>query len=266
MIQSFAVKASVIISTYNRPDYLSRVLEGYFDQTEHDFEVIIADDGSKSETAEMIASTAPLSPVPVRHIWHPDEGFRLAAIRNKGSAKASSEYLIFTDDDCIPDRRFVQDHLRYAEKGCFIQGHRVLVTERLSGSFSRDDTAFRRLLALRGGIKNLTNAVRSPFPLIRKDRRLRGIRGCNFSLFKSDFISVNGFNEAFIGWGKEDSELVVRLFRAGLLRKDVKFRLCVYHLYHKEFDRGNLELNIERLEKTKGEEGSFCPDGLDKYL
>ena len=261
------MKVSVIISTYNRPHYLERTIEGYLHQTCPPDEMIIADDGSAEATALRVGELAAVSSVPMRHVWHEDNGFRAAAIRNKAVSSSIGEYLIFCDDDSIPSRSLVADHLQYAERGSFIQGHRVLLGEQISQDFRQKDGTYKAflLLALQGRAGNVMNAFRLPVPLIRLSSSMRGIRSCNMSIFREDFLAVNGFNEDFVGWGKEDSELAVRLYKNGLRRKDLKFRACCYHLYHRQYSRENLEKNIQRLQASVNAP-AFCANGVDKYL
>lgn len=262
------MNVSVIISTYNRPHYLEKTLQGYLHQSISPDEIIIADDGSTAQTAEMVKKIADSSPIPIKHVWHEDKGFRAAAIRNKAIAKSSGDYIILSDDDSVPCSEMVKDHKDFAQKGFFIQGHRVLLmkdaVDTFSFKFANTRGAFR--LMLKGLAKNVSNSLRLPLPLIRKTKSLRGIRSCNMSFFKSDFLAVNGFNEDFVGWGKEDSELVVRFYKLGLMRKDVKFRLCCYHLWHEEFSRDRLKQNIALLEDAMSQEGYYCTNGVDKYL
>lgn len=262
------IKTSVIISAYNRPEYLQRTIEGYLSQSCLPDEIIIADDGSTEETATMIKKMQKNSNIKIFHIWHEDIGFRAAHIRNKAMASASGEYLIISDDDSIPSPSLVEDHLKYAEKGYFLQGHRVLLDSRASESFSFGDISPLKLIRLfiRGQANNITNALRLPTPLLRVSQKLKGIRSCNMSFFRKDIIAVNGFNEDFTGWGKEDSELAVRFYKYGLKRKDIKFRACCYHLYHRHYSRDNLERNLALLEKAKSENGYFCKNGIAKYL
>jgi len=262
------MKISVVISTYNRPHYLVRVIEGYVNQTFKDFEIVVADDGSTEETASVVEEAAHRSDIPVLHVWHPDEGFRPAKIRNRAVSRSSGDYIIFTDDDCIPDPRFVVDHYRYSEEGFFLQGHRVLIGEGASGDFGFMSAAPSNLfvLLLRGEVKNFLNSVRLPYPWIRKGHSLRGIRSCNLSLFRKDFFAVNGFNEDFEGWGKEDSELAARLYKFGIKRKDIKFSACCFHLHHGFFSRERLEQNMEILRLSMGSKDYYCRNGVDKYL
>ncbi|MBU4320607.1 MAG: glycosyltransferase family 2 protein [Thermodesulfovibrionales bacterium] len=262
------MKASVIISAYNRPEYLQRTIEGYLSQSCLPDEIVIADDGSTAETASLIFSLSRNSPVKFLHVWHEDEGFRAAKIRNKAIAKSSGEYLILCDDDSIPVHTMVEDHLKFSEKGCFIQGHRALLGQTVSQDFTFKDISLMALfyLMLKGQAGNILNAVRLPLPLIKVSQSLKGIRSCNMSFFRKDIIAVNGFNEDFKGCGKEDSELAVRFYKYGLRRKDIKFRACCYHLYHRHYSRDSLERNLALLEKAKSENGYFCKNGIDKYL
>lgn len=261
------MKLSVIISTYNRPHYLERTIEGYLHQTCPPDEIVVADDGSTINTARRVGEMAAISNISIRHVWHEDEGFRAAAIRNKAVAASAGEYLIFCDDDSIPSCFLVEDHLQYAERGHFIQGHRVLLAERTSEHFRQKNatSATLFLLALQGKAANVSNAFRLPVPLIRRSSSMRGIRSCNMSIFRKDFLAVNGFNEDFVGWGKEDSELAVRLYKNGLYRKDLKFRACCFHLYHKQYSRENLEQNV-RLLRASVDAPAFCANGVNKYL
>lgn len=261
------MKTSVLITTYNNPDYLRRVLVGFLNQTRAPDEILIADDGSTKDTARAIKDIEKGSPIKLVHIWHEDKGFRAAGIRNRAIASSIGEYIILSDGDTVPSRQLVEDHLKYSEQGHFIQGHRVLVGPDASKSFKFSDinlTNLFRLLLTRGG-GNLANGLRLP-PVVRVSMKRSGIRSCNMSFFKKDVIAVNGFNEDFEGWGREDSELVERFYKYGLKRKDLKFRGCCYHLYHREFDRSAVDKNTRLLEKTASEGAHYCRNGLDKYF
>ncbi len=262
------VRLAVVVPTYNRPHFLRRCLDGYLHQSVFPDEVVVADDGSGEETAALVAEIAAAAPFPVRHVWHEDRGFRAAAVRNRGVAATTADYLLFTDDDCVPAPRLVADHRAAAERGCFVQGHRVLVGPEATATFGYRDLTGVRLLALvaRGELGNAKHCVRLPWPVVRRSRSLVGIRSCNLSLWRDDLLAVNGFNEAFEGWGKEDSELVVRLFHYGIARKDVRFQAAVFHLHHPEFDRGRLERNIRMLEEAQASGVARCERGVDQYL
>lgn len=259
------MKTSLIVTTYNRPDALARILVALENQTRLPDELIIADDGSGPETFEKIAAFLSNPPYEMYHVWQEDRGFRAARIRNKAIRKATGEYIIFLDGDCIPHPRFVEDHLLLAKNGFFIQGKRVLVSRRLSSDFSYKDILsilklFRFLLS--GDISNAHHLVRLPgFPAF-SSRRLSGIKSCNMGLFKKDIVAVNGFNQDFEGWGREDSELAVRLYHYGLKRKEHPFLAICFHLWHEEHDRKQLITNDQLLMKAIQSKEHFCPNGL----
>lgn len=262
------MNVAVIVTTYNRPDYLGRTLAGYLNQTHPPDEIVIADDGSTEETARLVTKIKQETAIDIRHVWQEDRGFRAARIRNKAVAHSRGEYIIPADDDSIPSPNLVLDHVKYAERGHFIQGHRVLLGPALSACFSRQDISPWRLVVygLAGKAQNISNAFTMPWPLVVKSRKLSGIRSCNMSFFRSDFLAVNGFNQDFTGWGKEDSELVVRFYKYGLKRKDIRFRAASFHLHHAEFSRGNLLVNQELLAEAGKAEGYYCPNGINQFL
>jgi len=259
------MKASVIVPTYNRPKALKKVLDGLSCQTWPPHEIIIADDGSTPETARMLDAHRNRSDVPVHHVWQEDEGFRLSRIRNKAILKAQGDYLIMLDGDCIPERHFVEDHLSLAEKGCFFQGKRVIVNQKSEPQFtcSDIDSFARRLFhAMKLDISNSHHILRIPFWPAHKTPKLSGIRGCNMGFFRQDLVAVNGYNQAIQGWGREDQEIVVRLYRYGLKRKENPFKAICYHLWHRENSRNNLEKNDRILENAVASTTFFCESGL----
>jgi glycosyltransferase involved in cell wall biosynthesis len=262
------MKVSVIITTYNRPDYLRRVLDAHLAQGRQPEEILVADDGSGPETALMLQELQVTSPIPIIHVWQENQGFRAGTIRNRAAAQATGSYLILTDDDIIPAANFIRDHVDYAETGHFIQGHRVLMGPHLSRRGTYRDLSFGNLVkwGLRRQAANVTNGLTLPWPLIVKSRQLKGIRSCNMSFFRRDFLAVNGFNQDFQGWGKEDSELAVRFFKYGLTRKDIRYRAGCFHLYHPEYSRDNLEQNLRLLAAAQAREGYYCANGIDQFL
>ena len=118
---------SLVVTTYNRPDALNAVLAACFDQDAGNYEVIIADDGSTANTRELIESLQKTAPVPLKHVWQEDLGFRAAMARNRGTLAAAGEYIVFLDGDCIPQRNFVARHRQLARKGYLVSGSRVLM-------------------------------------------------------------------------------------------------------------------------------------------
>jgi glycosyltransferase involved in cell wall biosynthesis len=262
---------ALVISTYNRPNALLLTLESVMHQSQMPSEIVIADDGSSPETTILIEKYCTQIPVPLIHCWHPDNGFQLAMIRNKAIALSSSEYIISIDGDLILHKHFIRDHMRTSEHGCFIQGSRVLLSEQLTAQIEKDNS-IPKLDWLSKGIKNRLNAIYNPIIshwLSKKQRKtdhMEGVRGCNMAFWRNDYVAVNGFNEDISGWGREDSELVVRFKNQEIQRKNLKFGGIVWHLFHIERSRESLSQNDAVLEKAICQRLSKCQNGINKYL
>ncbi len=256
-------RISVIVATYNRPDALRKTLGGLLHQLEPPTDIVVADDGSAEETRRTVQAVARKSPVPLKHVWQPDKGFRLARIRNLAVPSAQGDYIIFLDGDCVPDRYFVQDHARLARPGFFVQGKRILVGARMSPQFDfRSANGSRLNLFFSKEIANAHHLIRLPWMPPLADKKLGGTRGCNLGIFKSDLAAVNGFNEAFQGWGREDSELVVRLYKYGLRRLQHPFAAVCFHLWHPENSRVALNRNDDLLSEAVAATSFYCKYGL----
>ena len=163
------MNVSVIISTYNRPHYLKRVIDAYLHQTSIPQEIVVADDGSTEDTAFMLQENYKNSSVPIIHVWHEDKGFRAAKIRNRAIASASGEYIILCYDDSMPSMFMIQDHIKYAENGYFIQGHRVLLGRNISNHITFKDICLSGILKLMISRQagNVLNTLRFPTAFIR---------------------------------------------------------------------------------------------------
>ncbi len=262
-----SMNISLIITTYNRPDALEKVLDGLKLQTRMPAEIIIADDGSGRETEQAVEDGRQDMPVPMEHVWQDDQGFRAAGIRNKAIVKASGDYIILLDGDCIPGKHFIADHLKLAKPGYFYQGKRILVNKKASNRFTcRDANALSRLVALslKRQIANRHHMIRIPFFPVLSSSKMSGIKSCNMGIFRKDLFAVNGFNENFKGWGREDSELVARLYKFGLKRKDHPFMAACFHLWHRENSRERLSYNDELLERGMTSGDFFTLNGLVK--
>ncbi|NTU98366.1 MAG: glycosyltransferase [Chlorobiaceae bacterium] len=259
---------SLVITTYNWPEALDLTLRSAFSQSEPPSEIIIADDGSTRETAALVESYRNAAGIPLHHIWQADLGYRLAASRNRAIAFAQCEYIVIVDGDMVLQRHFIHDHKRSARKGSFIQGSRVLLPRRYTSRCL--ETKEIDVPLCEKGIQNRKNAIRLPglSTLLGAvtGTSLKGIRGCNLSFFRQDCISVNGFNEDFTGWGREDSEFAVRLINRGILRRNVKFSAVAYHLWHAENKRDSLPENDLLLEKAVRDQATYCPNGINKYF
>lgn len=261
------MRVSIVVTTYNRPDALLKVLQGLAHQTVAPDEVIVADDGSDPATATALAENKKNWPYPLLHVWHADRGFRAAKIRNDAIRQSSGAYVVLLDGDCIPNRHFVDDHIRLAKSGCFFQGKRVLVRKKSAAAFDwRDTGSFMSLmrLMLSGSLGNAHHLVRLAwFPAVGSSG-LSGTRSCNLGIFRSDLFAVNGFNESFVGWGREDSELVVRLFAYGLKRRIHPFRAICFHLWHADNSRERLDHNDAILKKAVASNDYYIRRGLVK--
>ena len=261
------MRVSLIITTYNWPESLILVLKSVEDQIMVPREVVIADDGSTIKTKEIIAKFQKDSELNIVHSWQEDNGFRAAKSRNKAIAKSSGDYVILIDGDVILHPKFIQDHVNNAKFGYFIQGSRVLlnqdITEQIIISKKISFSFFSK------GVNSRKNSIHSNF-LSRifsaKKNSLRGTRCCNIAFFKQDCINVNGFNNEFEGWGREDSEFVMRLLNSGLNRKIVRFNVVQYHLWHKESNRKSLDYNNQLLNNSIEKKLKVCKKGINKYI
>lgn len=263
------MKTSLIIATYNWPEALDLVLHSVQKQRVLPNEILIADDGSKEDTKLLIEKWQHDSLVPIRHIWHEDKGFRLAEIRNKAIDKASFEYIIQIDGDVILHKDFIKDHKTFAQEKCFITGSRTLILEKKTKAIFREKKA--NINTFSKGIKNRFNAFRFPlFNMFSKpqnspmEKMTTRIRGCNMSFWKQDLLDVNGYDENFVGWGREDSDIVIRLIKKGCFRKKVKLAAIQFHLYHKENSKNNLDLNHELMERALKNTSYFTKNGIKK--
>ncbi len=261
------MKVSLIITIYNRPDALKLVLKSVLKQHRLPHEIVVADDGSGEETTDVIREAAKNSPVPILHAWQDDDGFRAAMSRNRAAAMSSGEYIVMIDGDMVLHPLFIKDHMEAAEPGTFVQGSRVLLSEEATKeAIIKSQISFS---IFSKSIKNRKNALRCTLLsslFSRKSRSLKGIRTCNFALFRKDLLTVNGFDNRFVGWGREDSEFAARLLNSGMVRKDLRFAAIAYHLYHKESTREALKENDRRLERTIKERLVRCEDGIDRFM
>jgi glycosyltransferase involved in cell wall biosynthesis len=266
---SALMKVSLIISTYNWPAALELCLKSVLTQKSLPDEVILADDGSGMETRNVIESFQSFFPVPLKHIWHEDNGFRLAEIRNKAILASSCEYIIQIDGDLILHPQFIADHRRLATKGRFVSGSRLLLSIDFSNEILSSGSIPSALSIMLHG-KNFFNALRIPaitrlLAPYYKASQPYYVKGCNMAFWKQDLVDVNGYNESITGWGKEDSEIAVRLINNGVRRNFMKFGGVCYHLYHKEASRGNEENNDLVLETAIRENRIKSPRGLDSH-
>ncbi|HEY1362489.1 MAG TPA: glycosyltransferase family 2 protein [Xanthobacteraceae bacterium] len=262
---------SVIVTTYNREDALAAVLTALSCQSDPGFEVVLADDGSGPAAAGLVESWRTRLGAPLLHVWHAHHGFRAAEIRNRAIAAATGDYCVFLDGDCLVWPDFVAAHRRLAEPGWFVAGNRVLLSSALTARVLHEGErpqrwSFRKWIGhrLRGEVNRLLPMLRLPLGGLRKlaSGRWRGARSCNLGVWRADLDKVDGFDASFCGWGREDSDLLVRLLHAGVRRKDGRFATGVIHLWHPDADRAQLSANDARLDAVLEGRGVRAQRGL----
>ncbi|MGR7813577.1 glycosyltransferase family 2 protein [Lacinutrix undariae] len=234
-------KASVIISTYNQPEWLKKVLWGYENQTENHFEIIIADDGSTSVTKAVIDDFMLTSKLAIQHVWQEDDGFQKTKILNKAILKTQSDYLIFTDGDCIPRNDFVATHLKLSAKNCFLSGGYFKLNASISEEITQKDiitqSCFSLNWLLNKGLKKtfktnkLTSQGFKSWFLNTFTPTKATFDGMNVSGWKQHIIAVNGFDER-MQYGGEDREIGERLKHAHITFKQIRYSAICLHLFH----------------------------------
>ena len=262
---------SVIVTTYDREDALDAALRALAHQSDRNFEVVIADDGSRAQTACLVESWASRLPVPLKYVRHEHRGFRGGEIRNRGIRASAGELCIFLDGDCLARADFIAMHRHLYEPGWFVAGNRILLSRELTAAVLTQGlaaetwnfaTLSRRRLT--GGVNRLMPAVHLPLGPLRKlyGGDWEGAKTCNLAVARGDLDRVDGFDSTYAGWGLEDSDLVVRLLHAGVRRKDGRFATGVIHLWHAQNDRSQLAANWKRLDETIGSSRIWALQGL----
>ncbi|WP_262710004.1 glycosyltransferase family 2 protein [Pedobacter frigoris] len=259
-----------MISTYNWPEALEVVLLSALNQTVLPNEIVIADDGSGAETKALIEKYAKLSQIPLHHVWQEDNGFRLAEIRNKAIAKASSDYIVQIDGDIIMHPRFIEDHVKFAKANSFVRASRIYINDEISEEMLASKKY--KISAFSKGITNVFSALRMPFlwKHFENDYKIKGyelyeIHGCNMAYWRKDAIKVNGYNESFNGWGPEDKEFIARLLNTGLQKRFIKLGAIAFHIYHKENAKTFLEENTRKFKDAITNKTTYIEHGINQY-
>ena len=264
---------SVVLTTYNRSDALAVVLRALRQQTDTNFEVVIADDGSHPAHRARIQEVAHGCNFAVAHVWHPDVGFTVARARNLGVTQSRGTYLILLDGDCVPDVDFIAQHRRLMQSGFLVNGSRCLLSQRftqhvLDGSVDVLGKSWAYWLQRwrKGDASKIAPLIRAPDLGIRveSDFRWHGIRSCNMGLWREDFERINGFDSSFQGWGHEDADLVLRMFHAGIRRKNGFFATEVFHLWHDEASRDRASVNEVTVQQRMRSDIVRAPLGLQE--
>lgn len=268
------MKVSLIISFFNRIDYLRLILAALKNQSYKDFEAIIADDGSKAEVVSEIEKLSLSLPFMVKVVWHEDKGFRKNRILNDAIRASETDYLIFIDGDCIPHKDFIKEHVTNSEDYTCLTGRRVNLSKRITDRLNEkkiSEYALENMTleliedGLLGKSDYVERGIYVTNPIIRDflNKKERGLLGCNFSLHKKDMLAINGFDERYeapsIG---EDTDVELRLRRNGVKIKSLNNIAVQYHLYHKLQNRP--QENLDLLEQVKKENTPFTPFGIDQ--
>lgn len=267
---------SVIVTTYNWPAALELCLASLFAQTDHDFEVIIADDGSTITNQAQVQAFCKERPVTIQYVHHDDQGFRAGTIRNKAVAISQGEYLLFIDGDCVLRPDFISRHRQLAATGRFVPGNRVLLSESFTQEviekhipLHQKPLSYFFSLYLQKKINRISALILLPLGFLRElqPNKWQKAMTCNLALWKNDFLRVNGFDEQFEGWGYEDSDLVIRLIHAGIKRKEGRFAVPVLHLWHPHNDKTKQDVNYQRLQdRLDRHDFVVAIKGVSQYL
>jgi len=271
---------SLIISFYNKIELLKLIFAALEIQTFREFEVIIADDGSTPDVVDEISRIKSNYFFPIKHVWHEDKGWQKDIILNRAIVASEGEYLIFIDGDCIPERHFIQEHIESRVDNQIVSGRRVMLTEKISKKLTVQKVQDGYLnfvvgfplffeTVFEGKRTFMENMIRIRNKFLRrlflKDRR-RYLLGCNFSVWKSDLLKVNGFDERFVYPGTgEDTDLEGRLSRIGVYPVSKKHLVTLFHFYHVQFDT-NHEPNKKLYNENNGNKITFTPYGIKKNV
>jgi glycosyltransferase involved in cell wall biosynthesis len=263
------MRLALVVTTHERPDALAAVLDSVARQRVAPDEIVIADDGSGAATQQVIAAFAARSTVSVRQVSQPHEGFRVARLRNLAIAVTAADYVVFIDGDMLLHPDFIADHRRHARPGFYTQGVRVHtdapLTKRLTTApaalpsfWSAGLGGLRRLYLLRSAaLASMTRTLANG---------IIAIKSCNLGAWRKDLVRVNGFDEAFVGWGPEDKDLCARLENAGVRRQTLLFGGIALHLHHAPVSRAALPANLALLARTRRERRVRCDLGLDAHV
>jgi len=232
-------RITLVIAVYQRLDFLERIFVSLGNQSFDDFEVIIADDGSGPELREFVQQNQSRFRYPLRHVWHPDDGFKKTIIVNQAMTLARAAYLVFIDGDCVLHHRFLERHFARRKKKQALSGRRVMLRQERTETLTLDDIRSRRIEQIGFWWSGCNENTRqngfylpAAFAFKNRFRKRYSILGCNFSLYKGDFLAVNGYDERIIGRGLEDNNLSTRLINDGVEIKSIANEALQYHCFH----------------------------------
>ena len=268
------IRASLFVTTYDMPRHLELVLAGLERQSTLEFELILCDDGSGEDTRTIVNSFQKRAPFPVIHVWQEHQGFRKCRILNEGLRRSSGDVLIFLDGDCIPHRDYMRDHLDQQEVGFYLAGRRVELGPKISSSLRPHHVRkgyfdFPRPSLIWSGILGDSQFIQRSLRI--QNRRLRerlgmtsvvDLKGCNYSVSRRDLLAINGFDEEYEGYGREDTDVEIRLQNLGLKIKSLKGLALQYHVWHPR--REFTPKNDDRLEALRRNGRFSCINGVTR--
>ena len=268
---------SIIISTYNSEDWLEKVMWSYEAQSFKNFEMVIADDGSKQPTFDLIEKMKSLVSYPIIHVWHEDNGFQKSQILNKAILACNADYILMSDGDCMARADYVQVHINKREAGYFLSGGYFMLPMEISKLITKDDILSQRCF----NVKWLkTHGLKSSFKNNKltakgfKSQFLNTItptnaswNGHNASGWKKDIVAVNGFDER-MQYGGQDRELGERLFNFGIKSKQIRYSAVCLHLDHPRGykTKDSIDKNLKIRAYTKSNKVSKTPYGIEKLV
>ena len=268
-------KLSVIISTYNAVDWLEKVLWGYSVQEFNDFEVLIADDGSSDETAQLINRFQEKVSFPIIHVWQEDDGFQKSRILNRAIVASNSPYLVMSDGDCIPRKDFLTVHYQKREKGYFLSGGYFMLPMTISEVITKEaiisgncfDLNWLKKQGLKSSFKNnkLTAGDLKATLLNSITPTNASWNGHNASGWKEDIVAINGFDER-MQYGGQDRELGERLMNRGIKSKQIRYSAICLHLDHPRGykNQESIQKNQAIRKSTRDEKKAWTPYGIKK--
>jgi glycosyltransferase involved in cell wall biosynthesis len=251
---------SIIVATYNWPAALNLCIQSLLLQNDKEFEIIIADDGSKKDTEELVREfQKKIKDINLKYIWHEDLGFRKTSILNKAIKMTTGEYIIFLDGDCIAQPDFIEKHRMLSEEKKLVTGSRILLNKSLTQKLCDETYLNFKSIKTRSLFFRLSGRMNKFMPLwIKLPSSMyrtynqfvwRRIKGCNLATWKNDIVAVNGFSEDINGWGHEDADLVFRMSLSGVKRKSGAWCTEVLHLYHTSNNKSQDKINLEIVKK-----------------
>jgi glycosyltransferase involved in cell wall biosynthesis len=274
------MKISVIVPTYNRPQALKLCLLSLRDQSILPSEVLIADDGSSSETRDAVDEMRNVlkNVFPIEHVWQEDIGFRKPRILNEAVRASTGDYLVFIDGDCMAHRHFIRAHVEQSNPAAILGGKRVEIGRKLTERLLKEGTVLNsfhpRLIldSLAGNSRKVEEAIQIKNPFLRRlmhrdQINNDGIWGCNFSLYKQLFMDINGCDEDFLDGSLEDNDLGIRVLNLGKSVRSVRGLAIVLHLWHPSswsFEGEKYKYNLQIIKNRIERKETFCRNGIKK--